>query len=72
MDTLLSCLSNGLALEVSRGQIPQRRVQPLPIVEDFDEVEHLPARPLARGPAPVMDELALERAEETLAGCPPE
>ena len=68
MDTKLSCHGERLTFELDRGEVPQRRVQPLPIVEDFDVLKHLPAYLLARGPKPMQAQLAFERAEETLLG----
>ena len=61
-------LDRGQPLELGRGEIPQRGVQPLSIVEGFDEVEHLPVRVFMREPAQVRHQLPLERAEETLLG----
>ena len=68
MDTLLGCPGLVSGLEIGRGEISQGRVQPLAIVEDFDVLEHLPMRLLARGFQPMQAQLALERAEETLPG----
>ena len=43
-------------------------MQPLPIVKDFDVLEHLPVRVVARGSQCMRAQLAFERAKETLLG----
>jgi hypothetical protein len=55
-----------LALEGQRTEEPERRMAPLPIVEDLDVLEDRAPRRGARGPARVVDELDLERGEEAL------
>jgi len=68
VDTLLGCPGPVSGLERGRGQIPQRRMQPLPVLEEFDVFEHPPMRLLARGSEPMQAQLALEGAEEALFG----
>ena len=67
MDTPLSCLQHERLFKSDRGLVAQRGVQPLPVVEDFDVVEDLPARRLASGP-PVPRQFLLEPAVEALLG----
>ena len=63
-DASLNWAGIGLYLECGRAKVPQGRVQPLSIAEDFDVLEHLPVHLLARVPRLVVAELALVRAEE--------
>ncbi len=56
-----------MSFELHRAHIAERLVQPLPIIEHFDELEHLCAGLLPRVVViPVMDQLVFERAEEAL------
>ena len=43
-DTVLSSLSPGSRLERHRGLVAQGGMEPLPIVEDFDVLQHPPVR----------------------------
>src|SRR5213594_3418705 len=53
-------------LERPRAEIAERRMSPLPVVEDLEVIEQLGARRRPRGPRRVVDELDLQRREETL------
>src|SRR2546428_9148164 len=53
-------------LERPRAEIAERRMPPPPVVEDLEVIEQLAARRRPRGPRRVVDELDLQRREETL------
>src|SRR3954471_18463570 len=53
---------------LGRGAIADGRMQTLPIVEDFDVLEHGRLRLLAGAEADLVDVLGLERGEEALHG----
>src|SRR5215218_9545212 len=53
---------------LGRGAVADARVQTLPIVEDFDVLEHGRPRRLAGAEADLVDVLRLERGEEALHG----
>ena len=65
---MLGCPGPVGGFEGGRGKVSQRRVQSLPVVEDFDILEHRPARVLARGPEGMQAQLAFKCAEEALLG----
>src|SRR2546426_1828385 len=54
-------------LERPRAEIAERRMSPLPVVEDLKVIEQLGARRRPRGPRRVVHELDLQRREETLS-----
>jgi hypothetical protein len=60
----------------ARGLIAERRMPPLPFVEDLEVIEQLGARRRSRGPRRVVDELDLQRREKlsatalTIGGAP--
>lgn len=54
-----------LSLELQRRQIAQALMQPLTIIEPFNERKDLPARVVSGAIPLVMDQLILEDAEET-------
>src|SRR5712691_4871893 len=54
------------SLEGPGAEIPERRMPPLAIVEEFEVLEELGARCRPRGPGRVMDQLDFQRREEAL------
>src|SRR5213594_1818392 len=55
-----------VGFELHRADIAERLMQPLPIIEHLDELEHLRASVVAGVIVPLMDQLIFERTEEAL------
>ena len=55
-----------MGFELHRADIAERLMQPLPIIEHLDELEHLRASVVAGVIVPLMDQLIFERTEEAL------
>src|SRR5262245_26218260 len=55
-----------LLLKRPRTEIAERRISPLSVVEDLEVLEQVGARLRAGGPRGTMNELDLQRREETL------
>ena len=62
----LPMLRVALPLEGPGAEIAERRMPPLPVVEDLEVLEELGARRGPRGPRRVVDQLDLQRREEAL------
>jgi len=56
------------SLKLHRTDVTEGLMQPLPIVEDLDELKHVRLDFLSRVILPLMHQLILERTEETLHG----
>ena len=52
--------------ELGRARVPQRRVQSLTVVEDLDELENRGLQHPPGGPAPLVQELGLQRGKKAL------
>jgi len=55
-----------MGFDLHWAHIAERLMQPLPIIEHFDELEYLRPSLLPRVVIPVMDQLVLQRTEEAL------
>src|SRR5436853_4360086 len=55
-----------MGFELHRAHVAERLMQPLPIIEHLDKLEHLRTGFLPRVVIPVMDQLILERTKEAL------
>src|SRR5262245_22974280 len=56
----------GPTLDYALHEIPERRMPPLPIVEELEVLEELGARCRPSGPGRVVDQLNLQRREKAL------
>jgi len=55
-----------MGFKLLRTDVTDRLMEPLPTIEDIDELEHLSPPLMPRVVVPVMDQLALQGAEEAL------